>query len=479
VIPDNKELRDYVIAHCHDRAYSGHRGFLPTKALVAKNFYWFGLDRDVQAYVKSCDTCQRVKTMTTKPYGLIQPLPIPLRRGGSISLDQIVVLPTTKRGFDAILVVVDRFTKYTHFIPCKTNDTAEKLARLLFERVLCHTGLPDDIVSDRDKRFSTGKFIRELWRLFGTHQSPSTAYHPQSDGQTERMNRVFHEYVRAFISETHKDWDIHLYTAMFALNNSVSDSIGCTPALLTYGFHPRTPHSQEIERMLAGDTASRSPAAYEFVETMDRNFIIAKRCLQRAQDKMRAAREGKSQELVLIPGQMVLLKTTNLTMPGKSKFLPRFVGPFKVLRPIGVNAFQLELPPSWKIHNVFNCSLLRVYEARPGFTPRPARPPEDDYAYVPEKIMAHELLNPGTPTGGEHDHYKYKVHYRDTPHEEDTWEYGEELHKHCFELLKKYHCAHDLHALTEPISPVPRQGSVMVVQGERKRAAALTRSQGL
>jgi hypothetical protein len=390
-----------------------------------------------------------------------------------------VVLPTTKRGFDAILVVVDRFTKYTHFIPCKTNDTAEKLARLLFERVLCHTGLPDDIVSDRDKRFSTGKFIRELWRLFGTHQSPSTAYHPQSDGQTERMNRVFHEYVRAFISETHKDWDIHLYTAMFALNNSVSDSIGCTPALLTYGFHPRTPHSQEIERMLAGDTASRSPAAYEFVETMDRNFIIAKRCLQRAQDKMRAAREGKSQELVLIPGQMVLLKTTNLTMPGKSKFLPRFVGPFKVLRPIGVNAFQLELPPSWKIHNVFNCSLLRVYEARPGFTPRPARPPEDDYAYVPEKIMAHELLNPGTPTGGEHDHYKYKVHYRDTPHEEDTWEYGEELHKHCFELLKKYHCTHDLHALTEPISPVPRQGSVMVVQGERKRAAALTRRQGL
>jgi hypothetical protein len=185
VVPNNYDLRQYIISHCHDRAYSGHRGFLPTKHLVAKHFYWFGLDKDVNDYVKSCDTCQRVKPLTGKPHGVLQPLPIPTRRGGSISLDQIVALPLTGRRFDAILVVVDRFTKYTHFIPCKTSDTAKTLAALLFQRVLCHTGLPDDIVSDRDKRFSTGTFIREVWRLFDTHQSPSTAYHPQSDGQTK------------------------------------------------------------------------------------------------------------------------------------------------------------------------------------------------------------------------------------------------------------------------------------------------------
>jgi hypothetical protein len=248
---------------------------------------------------------------------------------------------------------------------------------------------------------------------------------------------------------------------MFALNNSVSDSIGCTPALLTFGFHPKTPHSQAVEIMLAGDTAGRSPAAYEFVDTMYRNFIIAKKCLAKAQDKMRAARDGKQIDLILQPDQLVLLRTTNLTMPGKRKFLPRFVDPFPVIRPIGVNAYQIRLPDTWKIHDVFNVSLLKAYVARKGYVPIPARPPEDDFSYIPESIVAHEELpskHPNTQI-----HYKYRVHYERTSSEEDTWEFDSDLLHFYFPMLQQYHDKHELHELTQPppfhTEPVRGSGS--------------------
>jgi hypothetical protein len=276
------------------------------------------------------------------------------------------------------------------------------------------------------------------------------------------MNRVFHEYIRAFISQTHRDWDVHLYTAMFALNNSVSESIGCTPAFLTYGFHPRSPHSQAIETLLAGERVGRSDAAFQFVDIMNSNFKIAKNCLAKAQSKMSAARAGKNKELTLKKDDLVLLKTTNLTMPGKRKFLPRFVGPFVVSRPIGVNAYELVLPDDWRIHNVFNVSLLRQYVARPGFVLYPARAPQDDYSYVPESIEDHRLVVKDPPTSKPL--YSYKVHYENTSPEEDTWEYMGALSEFYFDLLQNYHVRHDLYPLLKPApvlpEPVPVTASI-------------------
>jgi hypothetical protein len=222
---------------------------------------------------------------------------------------------------------------------------------------------------------------------------------------------------------------------------------------MTYGFHPRSPHSQEVEFMLAGDSAGRSPAAFEFVATMDRNFIIAKKCLARAQDKMKKAREGKQAELILQKDQLVLLRTTNLTMPGKRKFLPRFVGPFSVIKAIGVNAYQIQLPEDWKIHNVFNVSLLKAYEAREGFRPSPARPPDDDHSYIPSCIVEHEVI--ANTDNAEHPQYKYRVHYADTSNEDDTWEFNTELLQHCFDMLQAYHEQNDLYELTQPNPPRP------------------------
>jgi hypothetical protein len=179
---------------------------------------------------------------------------------------------------------------------------------------------------------------------------------------------------------------------------------------------------------------------------MNLNFRIAKNCLTKAQNKMSAARQGKNQELNLNPNDLVLLKTLNLTMPGKRKFLPRFVGPFRVTKPVGVNAYQLELPSDWKIHNVFNVSLLRSYVAKPDFVLSPARPPDDDYAYIPEKIISHEPVFKDHPSP--HYIYKYKVHYVDTTDEEDTWEYKSAFNHGHFELLTLYHAQHNLPVLS-------------------------------
>jgi hypothetical protein len=149
-------------------------------------------------------------------------------------------------------------------------------------------------------------------------------------------------------------------------------------------------------------------------------------------------------------------------MPGKRKILPRFVGPFPVSRPIGVNAFELVLPDDWRIHNVFNVSLLRAYVARPGYEPRPARPPEDDYSYVPESIEDHCLVVKDPPTSKPI--YTYKVHYENTSPEEDTWEYMGALLEFNFDLLNTYHIRHDLPPLIKPIpvlpEPVPVTASI-------------------
>jgi hypothetical protein len=453
VVPNILSVKHEVIQACHDLPYSGHRGAVATKDLVARDFYWHGLDKDVHQYVKTCMICQKVKSSTLVPAGKLQNLSIPKRRGGHYSIDQIVALPLSC-GFDAILVIIDRLTKYVHYIPCKTNNTAAELAALFFQRVLIHWGIPDDIVSDRDKRFSTGNFIKEVWRLFGVHRSPTTANHPQSDGQTERMNRVYHEYVRAYISETHDDWAKHIYTAQFAVNNSISEATGCTPAFLTFGFHPKTPHSAQISFALSDQATSKSQDAVEFVQTMQDNLVIAQKCLQRAQDKMKTAYDKHKRDLFFKPDDMVLLRTTHITLGGKRKFLPRFLGPFRVVSPIGVNAYKLELPPYWQIHNVFNISLLKpFYQRETDTSSQYVVPPIlDDYSVSVDSILGHRYVKTKL-TPQRNVTLQYKVHFTDTNCENDTWEFLKDIPSLYYPIVHRYHSEHNLTQFADPVQP--------------------------
>ena len=185
------------MAEAHDSQLSGHLGVNKTVAQLRRRFWWLGMAESVADYIRTCKLCQVNKQSSRRKLGLMQSLPIPDTRWGSVSMDQIVELPTTERGFESIVVYVDRLTKMMHCQPTHTNVKAPALAKILFDTVVRLHGLPDDIVSDRDPKFK-GHFWRVLFDHVGVELKMSTAYHPQTDGQTERDNRTLEAVLRNF-----------------------------------------------------------------------------------------------------------------------------------------------------------------------------------------------------------------------------------------------------------------------------------------
>jgi hypothetical protein len=256
-VPDDPDLKDDILRQVHDHPTAGHFGRVKTLELLSRNFYWPGFSEFVRQYIASCDVCQRCKHSRHKPYGPLQPLPVPKRPWASISLDHIVELPPSE-GFNAILTVVCRLTKMTHFVPCCTTDSAADFARIFLDNVHKLHGLPEDIVSDRGSLF-VSNFHQEVCKMLGTKLNFSTAYHPQSDGQTERINQIIEQYLRLYCNYLQDNWVSLLPLAEFAYNNTISQTINMTPFFANYGYHPNfqaTVHS------------STTPAAEEHVKNI-------------------------------------------------------------------------------------------------------------------------------------------------------------------------------------------------------------------
>ncbi|PRP82731.1 hypothetical protein PROFUN_09816, partial [Planoprotostelium fungivorum] len=233
-----EKLRLIIMMMKHDSPLAGHFGSHKTKELVRRDYWWPKMYHTIESYVKSCDTCQRAKHSRKKQSGLLQPLEVPSDRWTSVTIDFMVELPECQ-GFNSIMVVVDRFTKMSHFIPCKNTITSEEAAWLYIDRVFWLHGIPEKIVSDRGTQF-IAEFWMSFWKQMGTKHSMSTAYHPQLDGQTERVNSVLNQYLRVYCSYLQDDWVPLLATAEFAYNNSVHTSTGVTPFFANQGLHPNT-----------------------------------------------------------------------------------------------------------------------------------------------------------------------------------------------------------------------------------------------
>lgn len=219
------------------------------------------MDKDVRAYVTACGSCQRNKTMPTKPKGPLQSLPLPQEPWESVGMDFIVELPRTKNGYNAILTFVDRLTKMTHLVPTTTNCDAVETARLFIDHVYKYHGLPRAFVSDRGTQF-TSAFFRELCRLWEIKQCFSTAYHPRTNGQTERMNRIVEETIRHYVSPTHDDWDEHLSQIEFAINNAHHEGLHNTPFYMNYRRNPLTPLTAQLP-VASTDNSGRIPKVYQ------------------------------------------------------------------------------------------------------------------------------------------------------------------------------------------------------------------------
>ncbi|GJJ72451.1 hypothetical protein EMPS_04808 [Entomortierella parvispora] len=362
-IPRHSPIRLTLLHDAHDSATAGHFGFQKTYDNLRRFVYWPHIAKDTQQYVATCEKCQRNKDSQDRPAGLLQPLPIPSQRWEVVTMDFIGPLPPTARNFDAITVFVDKLTKQAHFVPSTTSATAVDVAHQFFDNIFKLHGTPTSIISDRDTRF-TSRFWQELHRLMDVKLALSTAYHPQTDGQTEVMNKTLKTMLRAFIDNKQSNWDQLLPSLEFAYNNAVNASTGYSPFFLNSGQHPRLPTA------LLGKPSSSVPTVDTFLTEQATTLALAQDALQRAQDHQEQQANKRRRDHKYKVGDKVLLRATNITIPADSirpadKLRPQFLGPFTLLEQHSPVTFRVELPPFYKIHDVFHVDTFRPYLPSP------------------------------------------------------------------------------------------------------------------
>ena len=296
-------MRDRIMAEHHSTAMAGHQGVGRTNQSIQRTFWWPRMAADVYAHVTTCAACQRNKATSRKKAGLLQPLPIAKGPWSSVGMDYVVGLPKTRAGHDAILVFVCRFSKMCHLVATTTTCSAEQAANLMVDNVVRLHGMPDDVVADRDPRW-TGRFWRAVLKKLRTKINLSTAYHPESDGQTERMNRVVCEALRNYVSGDEHTWDEHLSMVEFAINNSVNSSTKATPFSLNYIKEPQIHVDVGLH--------TNVPAAERTASNLYERQEAARRCMKHAQERQRNLANQKRQDLEFQVGDMVLLNVRNL-----------------------------------------------------------------------------------------------------------------------------------------------------------------------
>ena len=309
-VPKWGNLRREILKEFHDSLWAGHPGMNRTLALVQQNYYWPQLKDDVEAYVRTCLICQQDKVEQQPPAGLLEPLPVAERPWESVSMDFIVALPKSE-GFGSIMVVVDRFSKYATFIPAPADCKVDEAARLFFKNVVKLWGVPRSIISDRDPRF-TGKFWRELFKLLGTELNFSTSFHPQSDGQTERINALLELYLRHYVSAHQRDWAKLLDVAQFSYNLQRSESTGKSPFEIVMGQQPLTPNA------IAATYGGVNPSAHKFAREWHEEADITRACLDKAAKRMKkwadVKRRPKEWELGVLPFALSFWHTHHLRL---------------------------------------------------------------------------------------------------------------------------------------------------------------------
>jgi hypothetical protein len=358
VVPDNRALRTKLLHEVHDTPTGGHLGIEKTFIRLSRYFWWARIRYEVQEYVKSCHACQSNKASNQAPAGLLHPLPIPTRNWEQVSVDFVGPLPPTSQANDFIMVVVDRLSKMTHFIPCKKTVTAPQVARLFWREIVRHHGVPSAILSDRDPRF-TSNFWQALWKLLGTALPMSTAFHPQTDGQTERMNRLMEEILRSYVNDVGNDWDEHLTAAEIAVNTSKHASTEFTPFRLNYGREMHLP----LDLAMNAISENRNPAAASSLHDMNADIQSAKENIAKAQQRqaMYADKRRRLADDYQVDDR-VMLSTEDLT--GHGKLMSKYIGPFRVVSVLPDKIVELELPDSMKRkHPRFNVDKIKMFKS--------------------------------------------------------------------------------------------------------------------
>ena len=428
-IPNEPGLRRSIVRRYHDADTAGHPGQLGTYHVVSHFYWWPGLRSFVNAYVQGCAECQKYKIdrHPTKP--ALQPIESSrnTRPFAQISMDLITGLPPSD-GFNAILVMVDHgLMKGVILSPTTDSADSEAIAVLLHTHLFKRFGLPDKIISDRNPRFAS-KAFQELLKLLGIQSAMSTAYHPQTDEATERVNQEVEAYLAIYCAQFPEDWPLALPTLEFVHNSRRHADNKKSPFELIMGLQPLA--------MPLG-----------FQET---SFPSITKCFQLPQqyrDEALTAHEiaqnciGQRLNAHYTPfkiGQQVWLDTRNLWMKINSKLKPRKEGPFTITDVIGKVNYKLALPSHWKIHSVFHAVLLKPYKETEQHGPNFIGPPpdivNDEEQYEVERIINHRKRGRST---------QYLIRWKGYSALDDSWEPEANL-ENAKEILEQYKKSQDL-----------------------------------
>ncbi|QRV96830.1 Transposon Ty3-G Gag-Pol polyprotein [Ceratobasidium sp. AG-Ba] len=403
----------------HDNPIAGHQGQARTLELISRRYYWPAMKAQVNRFVESCEVCQRSKGH--KLFAPLKPLPIPQKPWEDIAYDFIVKLPESQ-GLDSILVVIDRFSRQAHFIPCLESTNAEGVADLFIQEIWKLHGLPKTTVSDRGPTFNS-QFLRALYAKLGIEPKLSTAFHPETDGITERTNQWLKGFLRSFCNYRQDDWVRWLPIAEFCHNNQVNSATGKTAFETVYGMHPRWDLTDlEVNAPNAANMANSMQEIWdEVIASME--FHKSKEDAPKSEYKA---------------GDKVWLVSQNVTTRRPLKKLDsKKLGPFVISEKISSHAYQLDLPKTMKSYNVFHINLLAPFTEDKDFHRRQARPPpiltkEGEEQYEVDHVVAWEQRKNGL---------YYQIRWKGYDPIEDTMERAEkiaELPQIMEDLLKQH-----------------------------------------
>ncbi|MBW0549063.1 hypothetical protein O181_088778 [Austropuccinia psidii MF-1] len=426
VVPNDPTIQLSILQKRHDSPLAGHHGQEKTLKLVKQDFHWSSMTQFIKDYVPSCQQCSRNKNIHHRKFGLLKTLPIPNGPWICLSMDFITQLPLSN-SFDSILVIVDRFSKMAFFIPTMSSITSLYLAHLFIKNIFSKHGLPSSIVSDRGPLF-VSSFWTNLCQQLKISRDLSTAYHPETDGQIERLNQILEQYLWMYVSYHQDDWNTWLPLAEFAYNNSDHSSTKQSPFFTVYGRDPQFDSVHITQDTPAGKLSTKIQSVQQDVK---RELEVAINRFKRYSDKSRASPP------VFNPGDMVWLSSNNIesTRPAK-RLSERWLGPFPILKKVSTHAYHCKLLSQWKsIHPVFHISLLEPVKTTiiPNWHQEPPPPIiiEEEEEWEVSQILDSKLKRRKL---------WYLVEWKgfSQDSERSTWEPAENL-KNCPELVKDLH----------------------------------------
>ena len=429
-VPNDEGLKRRILKAYHDDPTSGHPGRDWTTYNVSQAFWWPGMNLWIANYVKGCATCQQSKNLTHRKkvprYAIpANPSPLPFK---TVAMDLITQLPKSK-GHDAILTIVDQGnSRAALFLPCSTTITGEEVANLYLQHVYPWFGLPERMISDRDPRF-TSHFAKALCRRLGIQQNLSTAFHPQTDGLSERANQWIEQYLRLIASPQQDDWAEWLPIATATHNHFPNATTKVPPSKALMGYLPKLSNERS--------PPSTNPKTEERLEQ-------ARQHRARAQAAINEAAKAPPSDQYQV-GAKVWLEAKNLALPYQTpKLAPKRHGPFTITKQVSPVAYQLALPPAWTIHDVFHASLLTPYhetiEHGTNFTRPPPDIVEGEMEFEVEQIRGHRYF-------GRARRLQYLVKWKGYPEADNTWEPADQVFAP--KLIDQYHRANPLSGAQE------------------------------